>query len=147
MPNAALRRSLHVAELLQFVGIARVCAHVVDISLDGAGGLKVHRVTCAVDPCYVVNPRIVSAQIEGAVAYGLSAALSGEITFDRGRAQQSNFHDYPVLRMTAFQVPHSVLTIVGMGFTRCYVAALYRKCYRWHFSSAGGPVKNARKPA
>ncbi len=77
-----------------------VCAHVVDISLDDAGGLKLHRVVCAVDPCYVVNPRIVSAQMEGAIAYGLSAALTGEITFDRGRAQQSNFHDYPALRIT-----------------------------------------------
>jgi isoquinoline 1-oxidoreductase beta subunit len=76
-----------------------VCAHVVDISLDDAEGLKVHRVVCAVDPCYIVNPRIVSAQMEGAVAYGLSAALAGEITFDRGRAQQSNFHDYPPVRM------------------------------------------------
>jgi isoquinoline 1-oxidoreductase beta subunit len=59
----------------------------------------VHKVTCAVDCGLAVNPANVRYQIEGAVIYGLSAALLGEITIEKGRVKQSNFHDYPVLRM------------------------------------------------
>ena len=58
----------------------------------------VHRVVCAVDCGMVVNPAIIEAQIEGSILYGLSATLGGEITFARGRCQQSNFHDAPLLR-------------------------------------------------
>ncbi len=76
-----------------------VCAHVVEISVDKAGALKIHRVVVAIDSGYVVNPSIVVAQMEGAVAFGLIAALMGEITFKEGRVDQSNFHDYPALRM------------------------------------------------
>jgi len=46
-----------------------------------------------------VNPDIVEAQMQSAIVYGLTAALYGEITIDRGRVQQSNFHNYPMLRM------------------------------------------------
>ena len=76
-----------------------VCAHVIDLSIDAAGQPTVHRVVCAIDSGYVVNPAIVTAQMQGAVAFGLGAALDGEITLHKGRVQQSNFHDYPVLRM------------------------------------------------
>jgi isoquinoline 1-oxidoreductase beta subunit len=61
--------------------------------------VRVHRVVCAVDCGIVVNPDTVEAQMEGAIAFGLGAALRGEITIDRGRVQQSNFHDYPMLRI------------------------------------------------
>jgi len=61
--------------------------------------LRVHRVVCAVDCGPVVNPDIVRAQMEGGIAFGLTAALYGEITFETGRVQQRNFHDYPMLRM------------------------------------------------
>jgi isoquinoline 1-oxidoreductase beta subunit len=54
---------------------------------------------CAVDCGLVVNPNIVAQQVESGVVFGLSAALAGEITFQDGRPQQSNFGDYPVLRM------------------------------------------------
>jgi isoquinoline 1-oxidoreductase beta subunit len=76
-----------------------VCAHVVEVSVDKTGSLKVHRVVVAIDSGYVVNPSIVVAQMEGAVAFGLIAALMGEITLTEGRVDQSNFHDYPALRM------------------------------------------------
>jgi isoquinoline 1-oxidoreductase beta subunit len=76
-----------------------VCAHVVDVSVDKTGALKIHRVVVAIDSGYVVNPSIVVAQMEGAIAYGLIAALAGEITLKEGRVDQSNFHDYPALRM------------------------------------------------
>jgi len=55
---------------------------------------------CAVDCGPVVNPDTVKAQLEGAAVFALSAALYGEITLEDGRVQQSNFHDYPVLRIS-----------------------------------------------
>ena len=67
--------------------------------MDEAGALKIHRIVCAVDSGYVVNPNIVIAQMEGAIVYGLAAVLTGEITLRKGRVDQSNFHDYPALRM------------------------------------------------
>jgi isoquinoline 1-oxidoreductase beta subunit len=69
-------------------------AQVAEVSVDPAGEVRVHRVVCAVDCGPVVNPAIVEAQIESAIAYGLTAALRGEITIDRGRVQQRNFNDY-----------------------------------------------------
>ncbi|HWW95174.1 MAG TPA: xanthine dehydrogenase family protein molybdopterin-binding subunit [Vicinamibacteria bacterium] len=73
-------------------------AQVAEVSFE-EGELKVHRVVCAVDCGKIVNPDTIAAQIEGAVTFGLSAALHGEITLERGRVQQSNFHDYPLLRL------------------------------------------------
>jgi len=66
--------------------------------------IKVHRVVCAVDCGRVINPLTLRAQMEGGIVFGLSAALYGQITLKRGRVQQSNFHDYPVLRMDAMPV-------------------------------------------
>jgi CO/xanthine dehydrogenase Mo-binding subunit len=61
--------------------------------------LKIHKIVCVVDCGLAINPGIVQAQMESGIIYGLSAALSGEITFKDGVVQQSNFHDYPALRM------------------------------------------------
>jgi isoquinoline 1-oxidoreductase beta subunit len=66
--------------------------------------LKVHRVVCAVDCGQVINPAIVEQQIQSGIVYGLSAALKGAITIDRGRVQQSNFHEYDVLRIDEMPV-------------------------------------------
>ena len=74
-------------------------AQVAEVSVE-RGEVRVHRVVCAIDCGVCVNPAGVRAQVESAVAYGLSAALHGELTFARGRVQQSNFHDYPVLRLS-----------------------------------------------
>jgi len=75
-----------------------IVAQVAEVSVDGAD-IRVHRVVCAIDCGIVVNPNIVAQQMESAVVFGLSAALGGEITIRDGRVQQSNFGDYPVLRM------------------------------------------------
>lgn len=75
-----------------------VVAQVAEISVGKAGEVRVHRVVCAIDCGLAVNPNAVAAQMEGSVAYALSAALKGEITIDDGRVAQSNFHDYPILR-------------------------------------------------
>lgn len=66
--------------------------------------MRVHRVVAAVDCGLVVNPSGAEAQVEGAIAYGLSAALGEEITVERGVVQQSNFTDYAVLRMNQMPV-------------------------------------------
>jgi isoquinoline 1-oxidoreductase beta subunit len=61
--------------------------------------VRVRRVVCAVDCGTVVNPEIVHTQTESAIIFGITAALSGEITLKDGRVQQSNFDNYPILRM------------------------------------------------
>ena len=70
-----------------------------EVSVGQDGTIRVHRVTAAVDCGQTVNPQTIARQIEGAIVYGLSAALYGRITFKEGKVEQSNFHDYPVLRM------------------------------------------------
>jgi isoquinoline 1-oxidoreductase beta subunit len=62
--------------------------------------MRIHRVTCAIDCGTAVNPLGVQAQMEGAINFGLAAALKSAITVNRGRVEQSNFHDYEVLRMS-----------------------------------------------
>jgi isoquinoline 1-oxidoreductase subunit beta len=78
-------------------------AEVAEVSLSDAG-LRVHRVVCAVDCGTVVNPDTVEAQMQSGIAYGLTAALRGEITIRNGRVQQSNFTDYPLLRIDEMPV-------------------------------------------
>ena len=77
-----------------------IVAEVAEVSVESSG-VRVHRVVCAVDCGMAINPGAVAAQMEGGIVYGLSAALSGAITLEGGRVKQSNFHDYPVLRMNA----------------------------------------------
>lgn len=73
-------------------------AQVAEVSVEGKQ-IRVHRVVCAIDCGLAVNPNIIAQQVESGVLFGLSAALHGEITLKDGRVQQSNFGDYPVLRM------------------------------------------------
>ncbi len=92
-------------------------AEVAEISIDGEGAVHVHRVVCAVDCGPVVNPDTVEAQMQSAIVYGLTAALWGEITIDKGRVQQSNFHNYRMLRLAEMpQVEvHIVLSTDAQG--------------------------------
>ncbi len=76
-----------------------LCAQVVDASVGANGTVRVHRVVSALDIGHVVNPLTVELQMESGIVYGLTAALFGEITIKEGRAKQSNFHDYEMLRM------------------------------------------------
>jgi CO/xanthine dehydrogenase Mo-binding subunit len=76
-----------------------VVAAVVEASVK-EGSILVHRVVMASDCGRVINPDIVRAQLESGAIFGLSAALKQRITFDKGRVQQSNFHDYAPLRMS-----------------------------------------------
>jgi isoquinoline 1-oxidoreductase beta subunit len=74
-------------------------AQVAEVSVKPSGEVSVHRVVCAIDCGRFVNPDIVEAQMESGIVFGLTAALYGAITFKNGRVEQSNFHDYPLLRM------------------------------------------------
>lgn len=75
-------------------------AQVAEVSIGKDGGFKVDRVVCAIDCGLAINPDVVRAQIEGAIGYGLSAALHGAITLKDGLVEQSNFHDYAPLRIS-----------------------------------------------
>ena len=81
-------------------GYGSYVAQVAEVSYDAAKGLRVQRVVCAIDCGLAVNPNGVKAQMESAINFGLAATLKSAITYDRGRVQQSNFHDYEVLRMS-----------------------------------------------
>ena len=75
-----------------------IVAQVVEVTVD-RGRVQVDRVVCAVDPGFAISPDGLVAQMESGIIYGLSAALHGEITIANGAVAQSNFHDYPVVRM------------------------------------------------
>ncbi|HEX5653276.1 MAG TPA: xanthine dehydrogenase family protein molybdopterin-binding subunit [Chitinophagaceae bacterium] len=74
-------------------------ADVAEVSVAKDGRIKVHKVVCVIDCGPTVNPETVHAQMESCVAFGLSAALFGEISFEKGRVKQGNFNDYQILRM------------------------------------------------
>jgi CO/xanthine dehydrogenase Mo-binding subunit len=74
-------------------------AQVAEVSVSDAGAVRVHRVVCAVDCGLVINPGMVEEQMEGGIAFGLTAVLKNAIIIENKRVQQSNFHDYPLLRM------------------------------------------------
>jgi isoquinoline 1-oxidoreductase beta subunit len=74
-------------------------AQIAEVSVDDEGAVRVHRVVSAVDCGIAVNPDGVRAMTEGAINFALTAVLSGEITIKNGEVQQSNFHDYQVLRI------------------------------------------------
>ena len=90
-----------------------IVAQVAEVSLSDAGGLRVHKVTCAIDPGIAINPDTVAAQMESGIAFGLSMAFHQAITLKRGRVEQSNFHDYPVLRM--HEMPEVEVHIIQSG--------------------------------
>ena len=87
-------------------------AQVAEVSVDG-GRIRVHRVVCAIDCGTAVNPAGVAAQMESGIAFGLGAALHSALHFKDGQVQESNFHDYEVLRMN--EMPRVETHIVNSG--------------------------------
>jgi isoquinoline 1-oxidoreductase beta subunit len=88
-------------------------ATVVEAEIDEQGEVHLRRVVSAVDTGIAVNPDTIVAQLEGGLIFGLTAALYGEITIDKGRVQQSNFHDYRMLRID--QVPKIEVHLIKSG--------------------------------
>jgi isoquinoline 1-oxidoreductase subunit beta len=91
-------------------------AQVAEVSVE-RGAIRVHRVVCAIDCGVAVNPETVRAQMESGIAFGLGAALYSALTFKDGRVEQSNFHDYRVLRLDEMPVVevHIVPSTEKMG--------------------------------
>jgi isoquinoline 1-oxidoreductase subunit beta len=74
-------------------------AHVAEVSMTADGEAKVDRVVCAVDCGVPINPDVIRSQVEGGIGFGLSALFYGAITVKNGAVEQSNFNDYPLLRI------------------------------------------------
>jgi len=84
-------------------------AQIAEVSVSN-NQIRVHKVTCVVDCGTAVNPDIIKAQMESGIIFGLTAALYGEITLKDGAVEQSNFHNYPMLRM--HETPEFDVTII-----------------------------------
>jgi len=95
---------------LQFV-FGTYMAQVAEVEVSMNGAVRVRRVVCAVDCGTVINPDTVQAQIQGAIIFGITAALHGEITLKDGRVEQTNFDTYRMLRMN--EAPAIEVHIVG----------------------------------
>lgn len=88
-------------------------ATVVEAEVDSQGEIRLRQVNVAVDTGIAVNPDTIVAQIEGGIVFGLTAALYGDITIEKGRVQQSNFHDYRMLRID--QMPKINVHLIKSG--------------------------------
>ena len=88
-------------------------ATVVEAAVDDNGEVQLRRVTSVVDTGIAVNPDTIIAQLQGGLIFGLTAALYGEITIQRGRVQQSNFNDYRMLRID--EVPKIDVHVIKSG--------------------------------
>ena len=87
-------------------------AEIAEVSVEN-GKIRVHKVTCVLDCGQAVNPDIVRSQIEGGVIYGLTATLYGGLNLEAGAIKESNFHDYPMLRMN--ESPEIEVVIIDSG--------------------------------
>jgi isoquinoline 1-oxidoreductase beta subunit len=88
-------------------------ATVAEVSVAPDGAVRVHRLVCGIDPGLAVNPDQVVAQMEGGAVYALTATLHGRITLDRGHVEQTNFHNYPLLRIN--EMPRIEVHILDSG--------------------------------
>jgi isoquinoline 1-oxidoreductase beta subunit len=93
-PEAGRARGIAIRD-----AFGTIVAQVAEVSIGTDGRARVHKVWSAVDPGEVINPATFTAQIQGGAIYGLTAALFGEITIDKGRVVQKNFPDYEMVRM------------------------------------------------
>jgi isoquinoline 1-oxidoreductase beta subunit len=131
--------------IAQFMGYGSYSAAVAEVSVNGEGKLKVHRMVLALNCGHAVNPDQIAAQVEGSVAYGLSAAFYGECTVEKGRMVELNFHNYPILRLA--EMPRIETVIVptydfwgGVGEpTICVVTPAVLNAI---FAATGKPVRS-----
>jgi len=101
--------------ICQNYGYGSYTAAVAEVSVSPKGELKVHRIVAATDPGYAVNPQQIEAQVQGSFVYGLSAVLFGQVTIDKGRAVETNFDTYPVMRLADMPKVETVIAPSG-GF-------------------------------
>ena len=131
--------------LAQFMGYGSYSAAVAEVSLSAAGKLKVHRLVLALDCGHAVNPDQIAAQVEGSVAYGLSAALYGECTVQNGRIAELNFDRYPILRLA--EMPRVETVIVPShdfwgGVGEPTISVVTPAVLNGIFAATGKPVRS-----
>src|ERR1035438_3758051 len=85
--------------IAQFMGYGSYSAAVAEVSVNDKGALKLHRMVLALNCGHAVNPHQIAAQVEGSVAYGLTATLYGQATVDKGRIVEQNFNSYEIMRV------------------------------------------------
>ncbi len=95
--------------IAQFMGYGSYSAAVAELSVSDKGQVRVHRMVLALNCGHAVNPDQIAAQVEGSVAYGLTATLYGECSVENGRMVESNFHDYPILRLAEMPKVETVI--------------------------------------
>src|SRR5207247_848637 len=95
--------------IAQFMGYASYSAAVAEVSVSAEGKLKIHRMVLALNCGHAVNPDQIAAQVEGSVAYGLTATLYGECSVENGRMVESNFHNYPIMRLAEMPKVETVI--------------------------------------
>ena len=108
-PNGVFRG---LAQTMGFGSFVAACA---EVSVSREGVLKVHRIVAATDSGHAVNPQQIEAQVEGSFVYGLSAALYQECTVKDGRIEQTNFHNYPTLKLADMPKVETIIMPSG-GF-------------------------------
>ncbi|MDB5371584.1 MAG: Aldehyde oxidase and xanthine dehydrogenase molybdopterin binding, partial [Belnapia sp.] len=109
---AVAGRHRGLAAIMGYGSYVAACA---EVSVAADGEVTVHRIVAATDPGHAVNPQQIAAQIEGSFAYGLTAALHGEITIKGGRVEQENFDTYPIMRLAEMPAVESIIMPSG-GF-------------------------------
>jgi isoquinoline 1-oxidoreductase beta subunit len=131
--------------LAQFMGYGSYSAAVAEVSVSGEGKLKVHRLVLALNCGHAVNPGQIAAQVEGSVAYGLTAALYGECPVDKGRMTDLNFDRYQILRLAEMPKVETVIVPTndfwgGVGEpTICVVTPSVLNAV---FAATGKPVRS-----
>jgi isoquinoline 1-oxidoreductase subunit beta len=101
--------------LAQQMGYGSYVAAAAEISVTGGNKIKIHRIVGATDPGHAVNPAQIDRQVAGSFVYGLSALFYGECTVKDGRIEQTNFHDYNVMRISEMPKVESIVMPTG-GF-------------------------------
>ncbi len=131
--------------IAQFMGYGSYSAAVAEVSVNSEGKVRVHRMVLALDCGHAVNPDQIAAQVEGSVAYGLSAAFYGENTVEKGRMTELNFDRYQILKLA--EMPKVETVIVpsydfwgGVGEpTICVVTPAVLNAI---FAATGKPVRS-----
>jgi len=131
--------------IAQFMGYGSYSAATAEVSVSDKGELKVHRMVLALNCGHAVNPDQIAAQVEGSVVYGLSAALYGELTVEKGRMVELNFHNYRLLRLAEMPKVETVIVPTydfwgGVGEpTICVVTPAVLNAV---FAATGKPVRS-----
>jgi isoquinoline 1-oxidoreductase subunit beta len=131
--------------IAQFMGYGSYSAATAEVSVTAGGELKIHRMVLATNCGHAVNPDQIAAQVEGGVAYGLSATLFGENTIDAGRVKELNFDTYRILKIKEMPKVETVIVPTydfwgGVGEpTICVVAPAVLNAI---FAATGKPARN-----